>query len=242
MASLPIDYGALANDYAAHRRIHPEVIQCLARDLTAASRVLEIGCGTGNYIAHIRRTIGCTCAGVDPSPAMLARLRSADPSVEALEGTAECLGLPDDSYDLAFSVDVIHHVVDRIAASREASRVLRPRGWFCTVTDSEWIIRNREPLSRYFPESVETELARYPRIAVLNSELAAAGFIELHEELVEFPYELTSAAPYRDKAYSALHCIDASAFQRGLSRLEADLQQGPVHCCSRYVMLWGLKP
>src|SRR3712207_7697189 len=42
-------------------------------------------------------------------------------------GRAEGLPVPDASFDLVYSVDVIHHVGDRPAAFREAARVLRPR-------------------------------------------------------------------------------------------------------------------
>ncbi|MER3438994.1 MAG: hypothetical protein C4346_16180 [Chloroflexota bacterium] len=51
-------------------------------------------------------------------------------------GRAEVLPFKAQSFDLVFSVDVVHHISDRLAAFREARRVLRPRGWCCTVTDS----------------------------------------------------------------------------------------------------------
>ncbi len=81
-------------------------------------------------------------------------------------------------FDLVFSVDVIHHVSDKAAFYREAARVLQPGGHACTVTDSEEIIRRREVLSGYFPETVEVELARYPRLADLEGWMAEAGLVE----------------------------------------------------------------
>jgi SAM-dependent methyltransferase len=45
---------------------------------------------------------------------------------------------------------------------REAFRVLRPGGKIATVTDSEWVIRNRKPLTNYFPETLEKELHATP--------------------------------------------------------------------------------
>ena len=152
---------------------------------------------------------------------------------------AEALPVAPHSCDLVFSVDVIHHVGDTAAHFRSALRALRPGGHLCTVTDSEWIIRNRQPLSQYFPETVEVELRRYPAIGRLRAEMAGAGFTAITEQLVEFPYRLTDIAPYRAKAYSALHLITAQAFERGLARMEHDLLNGHIACNSRYALLWA---
>jgi len=235
------DYSTLADKYAAHRRLHPAVLARLGESLEGSAHVLEVGCGTGNYVSAIRDAVGCACTGVDPSPEMLAKLRQRDPSVRAIGGRAEVLGLPDGAFDLLYSVDVIHHVRDREAAFAEAFRVLVPGGRACTVTDSEWILHHRVPQSVYFPETVEVELSRYPRIDVLRSELARAGFSSPREEMVEHAYAITDASAYRDKVFSSLLYIDEAAFHRGLARMEADLALGPIQCISRYLMLWVTK-
>jgi hypothetical protein len=54
-------------------------------------------------------------------------------------------------------------------------------------------------------------------------------------------YEITDAAPFREKVFSSLLHITESAFQTGLARLEADLQAGAVPYVSRYQLLWGTK-
>jgi SAM-dependent methyltransferase len=156
-------------------------------------------------------------------------------------GRAERLALPDEAFDLIFSVDVIHHVQDRPAFLAEAYRVLRAGGRMCTVTDSAWIIQNRQPLSTYFPETVPYELKRYPPVGQLRELMAEAGFREIVEQTVETQSELHDLQPYRAKAFSALHLIPEAAFQRGLERLERDLQQGPVPLVARYLLLWGIK-
>jgi SAM-dependent methyltransferase len=237
-----IDYDGIASDYAQHRRVHPEVLRRLVGAVRPASDVLEVGCGTGNYIIALRELAGCSCWGVDPSEAMLAEARARSGRVSFLRGRAEALPLPPAAFDLAFSVDVIHHVGDRPGAYREAWRVLRPGGRVCTVTDSEWIIRHRQPLAAYFPETVAADLARYPPLDELRAAMQQAGFAEVAEELVEFPYALTDLGPYRARAFSCLRLIPEDAFRRGLARMEHDLLAGPIPCVSRYVLLWGTRP
>jgi hypothetical protein len=109
------------------------------------------------------------------------------------------------------------------------------------VTDSEEIIRTRVPLTRYFPETIEIELRRYPRLDELKELMTAAGFGGLAVVSVEYAYRLEDIGSYRDKAFSCLHLIPPEAFERGLARLEHDLRHGPIPCVSRYVMLWGRK-
>ena len=149
--------------------------------------------------------------------------------------------LPADQFDLVFAVDVVHHIDDRGQAYRECLRVLRPGGNFCLVTESAEMIRRREPHATYFPDAIEIELARYPSVAVLQSELRAAGFIALHQLEVECRAELTDIGPYRTKAHSSLQLMSNSAFNDGIERLEQDLRSGPVPYTWRYLLLSGTK-
>ena len=239
-----IDYDQIATEYARHRRTHPEVLKSLltTTDLIGESTVLEVGCGTGNYITAIETHTGCTCHGIDPSAEMLARARTRSGSIDFRQGRIEQVELLPNRFDLVFSVDVIHHVADRLAYFQQAFKALKKGGRLCTVTDSESIIRTRQPLAVYFPETVEPELRRYPRIAGLCAYMEQVGFCTIAEQTVEFPYVLSDMQMYRDRAFSSLHIIPEPAFQRGLDRMERDLHAGPIPCLSRYTMLWGTKP
>jgi SAM-dependent methyltransferase len=266
-----LDYDQLATEYARHRKVHPGVLQALYRAVQQTAqdlpRALEIGCGTGNYILALTASTGCEGWGIDPSEGMLAKARArmaAHPqqttrsvgagrsppqarstAVQFRAGSAEELDFPDAFFDLVYSVDVVHHVPDVARYTREAYRALAPAGRFCTVTDSASIIRSREPLATYFPETVEADLARYPSIARLRALYEQAGFVEISERTVEFRYPLVDLQAYRDKAFSVLHLIPEEAFQRGIARMERELQDKhsrvPIHCVSRYTLLWGAR-
>lgn len=240
---MAIDYDAMAVRYAQNRQIHPEVFRALfsTSSVEAAGRVLEVGCGTGNYIVALKSATGCICAGLDPSAGMLSKAKARSVSINFQLGRAEAIPFQSNVFDLVFSVDVIHHVNKRLAYFREAYRLLKTGGKICTVTDSESIIRHRQPLATYFPETIEPELKRYPRIAQLRQMMERAGFRELVEKTVEFHYELRDIQPYQARAYSALHLISDAAFRRGLGRMRADLLAGSIPCVSRYLLLSGTK-
>jgi ubiquinone/menaquinone biosynthesis C-methylase UbiE len=239
-----VNYDRSAAKYAAHRQIHSGVFDalCQRERLDANARVLEVGCGTGNYVSALAARYGCRAYGLDPSGGMLARAGTLLERVAWLQGSAERLGFGGATLDLVFSVDVIHHVTNRASFYHEAARILCAGGWICTVTDSADIIRKREILSGYFPETVEKELARYPRIAQLEAWMAAAGLTAFEAVVAEAPCEITDAQPYRDKAYSSLHLISEEAWCAGVARLERDLARGPVRGMSRYACVWGRKP
>lgn len=240
---MKLDYNSLAQEYARHRQILPEVFQNLveAGGLGPDSKVLDVGCGTGNYAVALQGTIHCSCWGLDPSEQMLAKARERTRDIHFKAGRAEQLDYPSEFFDLVFSVDVIHHVIDRPAFFREAYRVLKNGGKVCTVTDSEDIIRRRRPLSNYFPETVEIELQRYPPITDLRAMMVSTGFVDLQEVLAEREYELLDIQKYRDKAFSSLHLISPEAFERGIQRMEHDVQAHPIPAVSLYVLLWGMK-
>ena len=134
-----IDYDTLPSRYATHRAVHPGVLKALLEtsDVGQASRVLEVGCGTGNYIIALTEKIGCTALGLDPSRQMLSEANTRSSAVAFQQATAEQLCVPGESFQLVFSVDVLHHLRNVQAYFKEAHRVLRIEGKICTVTDSE---------------------------------------------------------------------------------------------------------
>ena len=236
-----IDYDALSRNYARHRKVHPYVMQELLEKgvKNSSDQVLEIGCGTGNYINALQEAGVTDCWGIDPSEGMLAEASIKNTLIKFKSGRAEELKFADSSFDFIFSVDVIHHLEDIPAYFNEVRRVLKPGGRFCTVTESEELIRTRVPLSSYFPQTVPFELQRYPRIGTLHQVLQEKGFSRLSESVVRFPYKIGNISPFANKTYSALHLISQEDLEAGLERMQADLQQGPIQAVSHYLLLWA---
>lgn len=239
----PLNYNQLATAYGRHRRINPGVLEALLERVGSydAPGVLEVGCGTGNYLEAIQTIGGVEVQGIDPSSEMLVRLRERLPEAKTERASAEELPFPDRSFDVMYSVDVIHHVLNRPSSFREAFRVLKPGGTICTVTDSADDIQQRAPLSSHFPETIAHELRRYPAIELLRDEMTAAGFSAITTSQTRVEYDLLDAAPWRDKAFSSLHLITPEEHARGVARMETDLARGPIRGLSLYTLLWGIR-
>jgi SAM-dependent methyltransferase len=108
-----------------------------------ASRVLDIGCGTGALgLAALTRWPAVEVDGVDASREMLVlaereRVAKAGPVGDRLRfrhASAEALPYGDGTFDVAVSAFVLQLVPSRFRALREARRVLRPGGHLAYVT------------------------------------------------------------------------------------------------------------
>jgi ubiquinone/menaquinone biosynthesis C-methylase UbiE len=240
---MKIQYRDIAGDYARYRTCALNTVENLIMEsgISSASRILEIGCGTGNYISILEKRVTSKSVGVDPSPEMISQAMKRGGRVAFCVGGAENLGFKDGIFDFVFSVDVIHHVEGRAANFQEAFRVLKRGGLFASVTDSEETIRQREPLALYFPETVDYELNRYPTIDEMNRHSLAAGFTVIHQEIVETPFMLNNIERYSNKAFSCLRLISEESFRAGIEKLGRDLKNGPIACVSRNFIVWNRK-
>ncbi len=88
----------------------------------ASGRVLDDGCGVGQYLAHLgKHTRSAFGLEFDPGHA-----RSAgELAGNVVRGAGEALPYPTDSFDLVLSHEVLEHVADDRAALEEIARVLR---------------------------------------------------------------------------------------------------------------------
>jgi len=240
---LKTHYDNIAEEYARLRKSDSNAVERLIQGsgISSDSIALEIGCGTGNYISAVRDRAGCTCMGIDPSKGMIGQAKQRDNRVGFFVGSVDNLNFAGGSFDFVFSVDVIHHLPDRIRYFSEAYRALKPGGLLATLTDSKETIRKRMPLAFYFPEIIEHELKRYPDIGEMRQYSCDAGFQVVREEVVETPCTLNSIESYRKKAFSCLKLISQESFIKGIERMERDLEAGPIQRVSRNFVLWNKK-
>ena len=108
-----------------------------ALELTPASRVLEIGCGSGRYALQVAETVGCSIVGVDINEAGVRNSNHLAESRDLAErvrfehcDVSKKLPFADESFDAVFANDVLCHIPERPAVLRESFRVLKPLGRF----------------------------------------------------------------------------------------------------------------
>lgn len=86
-----------------------------------AETVLDLGAGTGKLSRQLTAR-GLTTLAVEPAPEMLQQLRRAVPLVDARQGTAEKIPLPDTSVDCVLVAQAWHWVDPARAVAGRSSR------------------------------------------------------------------------------------------------------------------------
>jgi ubiquinone/menaquinone biosynthesis C-methylase UbiE len=91
--------------------------------------VLDIGCGVGSTDRHLAGKVG-RLHGVDIPEEVLERARENVPEAEYRAYDGRTLPYPDNRFDLAFAINVMHHVPPAQWPDfvREMTRVVRPGG------------------------------------------------------------------------------------------------------------------
>ncbi|MCP2276635.1 demethylmenaquinone methyltransferase / 2-methoxy-6-polyprenyl-1,4-benzoquinol methylase [Nocardia amikacinitolerans] len=117
-------------------------------------RVLDIGCGPGDFVRRLAVRVGPQgeVVGRDPSPRMIAyaTAHTKQPNCRFELGPAQTLDQPDASFDLVTCTFVMHHIPEtqRRAALAHMYRVLRPGG--------RLLLADTHPAGRVLPAVIRT--------------------------------------------------------------------------------------
>ncbi|MGY3678155.1 class I SAM-dependent methyltransferase [Streptomyces sp. TE33382] len=144
-----------------------------ALDGVSPKAIVDLGCGTGRFLAALADNFAAQVIGVEPSKAMLS-VAAAKPHshVELRAGDAEHIPVLDGSLDLVFASMVLHHLPSLSAAMGEVARKLRPGG-AAVLRNATKETRPSTPHVWFFPEVEQLEWLRIPA----RSDVAEAGAV-----------------------------------------------------------------
>ena len=144
----------------AHDFLWPALLDAL--ELTKRDSLLDVGCGGGAFLRHVRETVGCEVAGVDHSRAMV---RLAAPY--AALGDAHALPFRTGYFTAVSSIVAFMFFPDPVQALAEMRRVLDPvqgRGAVWTASpESRGTPASPEPVAsrgRFYADDELVELGR----------------------------------------------------------------------------------
>jgi ubiquinone/menaquinone biosynthesis C-methylase UbiE len=129
-----------AERYDATRSGYPEQMLSVMLEAAGAapgSRLLEIGCGTGQLTRQLVGH-GVSITAIDPAASMIAvaRRRLPDGAADFRTTTFEDFDAPEAAFDLVVSATAFHWVDPEIAWSKSA-RLLRAGGWLALLGTRE---------------------------------------------------------------------------------------------------------
>lgn len=95
--------------------------------------VLEVSCGHGggsSYLVRTQKPASYTGLDLNPTGIKFCQKRHTLPGLKFVQGDAEKLPFPDESYDVVLNVEASHHYPNFPRFLTEVARVLRPGGHF----------------------------------------------------------------------------------------------------------------
>jgi SAM-dependent methyltransferase len=131
--------------YRGRRNVIERVMNGL--ELPADARILDAGCGSGRNMVELARRGTVTGVELSQTSVDIARGRGAG---EVIAGSVLDIPLPDDSFDLAVTLDVIEHLEDDLGALRELRRLVAPGGaLLVTVPAYQWLWSGHDEINHH---------------------------------------------------------------------------------------------
>jgi trans-aconitate 2-methyltransferase len=194
------DASLYAENTAHHRRHDAEFLGGLT--LPAGARVLDVGCGVGDFTAQLAGLTAGEVLGVDADPGMVAAAESRYGSDSLRFAVARAQELdrvvPAASVDAVFSVAALHWVpaAEHPAMLAQVRRVLRPGGLFRAqfggqgqiaavqaILDEESARLGGGPAGWFFPAPADYR----PLLSAAGFAVPSDGWIRLLRQVREFP-------------------------------------------------------
>ena len=184
-------FSAKADDYVRGRPDYPDALVDWLRDrlgLRSGRTALDLGAGTGKFTRYLLKT-GAHVIAIEPVKEMRAKIVHTLPDVDAQEGTATSIPMPDNSIDAVTCAQAFHWFATRDALG-EIRRVLKPHGklgliWNIRDENVDWIAALTRIIAPY-----EGDTPRFAKGAWRNV-FPFPGFTDLRED--RFPHAHTGS-------------------------------------------------
>ena len=180
------DYDKFGQKYSRQRKTDPRIEAFVQKALGNSKMVINIGAGSGSYEPNDRYVIA-----VEPSLTMRSQ-RLKNNKTPAINATADSLPFDDKSFDAAMAMVTVHHWPDIEKGLQEVRR----------VTSNQIVITTFDPDAlddfwnvNYFPELIEIERKRYPKIDRLQKALGGKT------EVIKIPIPLDCVDGFQEAYY-----------------------------------------
>ena len=120
------------------------------RALSKAKRVLDVGCGTGEFACKVRDTIGCDVVGIEPHSERAATAGAQ--SLKVITGfLTHDIAMAESPYDAVTLLDVLEHTSDPVELLSIATIGLQSKGIIVISVPNvaHWTVRFKLLLGRF---------------------------------------------------------------------------------------------
>ena len=197
-------------------------------DQVGAETVLEVGCGTGHWLA-VLQAASHQLVGLDLSVEMLRRAQGQQETFRLALGHANALPFAHNTFDIVYCVHALHHFDHPGAFVHGVLPLIRPGGGLAIVGMDPHTGRDRWYLYDYFPGTLDADLARYPSAGTIVDWMVAAGFDRITLRQVarildtQHGRDLLDTPWLHKHSTSQLALLAGEAYAAGMARIGAAL-------------------
>lgn len=214
--------------YAAEQMAAAQIALVKAVVQLNPQRMLEVGCGTGHWLAVLADYIPQRF-GMDLAMPMLAHAGENDPDAFLLCGDATQLPVKIASLDLVLCFNALHHFAAPLQFIEQAFACLSPGGKLLIIGsdphghEQDWYVY------QYFEGTYQTDLARFPGFAQTLTWMSAQEFTNLEQTTIERVDKNLIGREVFEDPYLQKHMCSQLAmlsdhdYQRGLNKIEQDI-------------------
>ncbi|MDY0081651.1 MAG: methyltransferase domain-containing protein [Ignavibacteriaceae bacterium] len=193
--------------------------------------ILEAGCGTGKWIKSFD-DLGLKVFGLDYSLDMLKMFDRGDSKAQMINTDACSIPVKDNSIDLIFCVNAIHHFPDKKKFISECKRTLKQNGMITAFgvdpyCDKEWYVYD------YFENVYQNDLKRFLSVDSMKTLLDSEGFKEINIGIAEKVFnerigDEVFEDPFLGKNHSSqLADISDQKYEQGIEKIKTQIKNNP---------------
>ncbi|OGO77970.1 MAG: hypothetical protein A2Y23_04475, partial [Clostridiales bacterium GWB2_37_7] len=239
-----INYNEYASSYSALRSASSRVIEHIVDRLgeSYVSKVLEIGCGTADYLYVLKENLGFEAYGFDKSTEMLKEGMLKHLGLFLVNADAnERFPFDDSMFDFTFSINVIHYIDDLDQYFKEAYRVMKPEGTMLTIIAN--IDKMKETVSKYFPEFEGNKKTSSIFVEEVIDCMKNSGFDDIRTTKTDYTYNMRvqDMEPIKKKVFAWVRLLSEGCFEKGIEQMTEDINNGKGTGSENYIYIWGHK-
>lgn len=239
-----INYNEYATQYSLHRNASSRVVEHIMDRLEdyKISKVLEVGCGTADHLFVLKENIGFEAHGFDKSTEMMKAGQQKNPGLHLTEGDANnAFPYVEGTFDLVFSINVIHYIENLENYFKEAFRVADGHGVVLTIIANR--DKMKKSMGKYFPEMNKDIQSTDSFIEQISSNMKNAGFEDIRITNTDYDYNMKEADldAFKNKVFAWVRLLPQECYSQGISLMEEDFRQGKCLGSENFTYIWGFK-
>ncbi len=223
-------FKAYAQNFDKHRTADLKLVDTAIESLKISRdmRILDFGCGTGNYLKAFQIKGYNNLFGLDQSDEMC-KIASDKTSAIIKKGSHVNVPFESDYFGAIIIIDVVHFIDDIHSLFNSLQRICKNNGRVFIATQSHAQLETRI-YSKYFPSTTKIDKLRHHDISNLIAVAESSGFslltVKDYLNDTDFLVDENYFNLIKNKSFYILGLLSDNEFNEGMAKFQIDMRNG----------------